>query len=232
MQYLPVFLDLRGRSCVVVGGGVVAQRKVESLLGVGARVTVISPDLTDALAALAETHEVVHHAREYHRGDLSGATLAFAATDDETLHETVAGDAAESGALLNVVDRPQLCGFIMPAIATRGAVTVAVSTGGASPALAQRIRDDLEARLGDEHALAAAILGKLRAVGAGDDRPPAERARMFTTLADTPLLDALRARDAARVDAVLAATVGPGPTLARLGISLPPRSAHDGTPAA
>lgn len=209
-----------------------AQRKVESLLAAGARVTVISPEVTEELTALADTHEVVHHARDYRRGDLGGATLAFAATDDETLHAAIAADAAATGVLLNVVDRPQLCGFIMPAIATRGAVTVAVSTGGASPALAQRIRNELESRLGEEYALAADILGKLRGIVSGDAGTQAERARMFTTLADAPLLDALRARDAARVDALLAAAVGPGTTLARLGISLPAATRHDGTPAA
>jgi precorrin-2 dehydrogenase/sirohydrochlorin ferrochelatase len=231
VRYFPVYLGLEGRPCVVIGGGEVAERKVESLLGAGARVTVISRSLTPALAGLAETHEIMHHAREYRAGDLGGAALAFAATDDETVQAAIANDAARSGVLLNVVDRPQLCSFIMPAVLTRGAVTVAISTAGASPALARRIRDDLEAQLGDEYGLAATILGKLRPIVTGAEPDQSRRARVFTALVDSPLLDALRAHDGARVDAILARLVGPSTTLAALGISLEHRAAPDGTPA-
>jgi precorrin-2 dehydrogenase / sirohydrochlorin ferrochelatase len=217
---------------MVIGGGEIAERKVESLLAAGARVTVVSPEVTTGLAALADTHEIVHHARPYRAGDLAGAVLAFAATDDQALHAAIAADASASGVLVNVVDRPQLCGFIMPAVVTRGDVTVAVSTGGTSPALARRIKRELEAALGDEYALAAEILGKLRPLVATAEPEQPARARLFTTLADAPLLDALRARDTARVDAILADVVGPETTLARLGVSLERRHFNDGTPAA
>lgn len=220
MQYYPVYLDLRGRSCVVVGGGEVASRKVESLLAAGARVTVVSPALTPALAALAETHEILHHARPYRHGDLAGAALAYAATGDEAVHADVAAEAASAGAWLNVVDRPQLCSFIVPAVVTRGPVSVAVSTGGASPALARRLRETLERAIGPEYGLAATILGKLRPLVASKRADQAGRAATFADLVAAPLLDALRARDARAVDALLAEHVGPGTTLATLGVSL------------
>lgn len=220
MRYYPVYLDLRGRPCVVVGGGEIAARKVEGLLAAGARVTVVSPSVTPALVAMAETHEIMYHARPYRRGDLEGAVLAFAATDDETLHAEIAAEAAAAAVLLNVVDQPRLCGFIVPALVTRGAVSVAVSTGGASPALARHLREEIEKAVGPEYGLAAVILGKLRPIVGAAEAEPDGRARVFTALTGSPLLAALRARDAAAIDAVLEEHVGAGTTLATLGVSL------------
>jgi siroheme synthase-like protein len=220
VQYYPVFLDLRGRPCAVVGGGAVAARKVEGLLAAGARVTVVSPEATPALIALAETHEIVWHQRPYRRGDLAGAALAYAATGDERVHAQVAAEAAESGVWLNVVDRPALCAFIVPALLRRGAITVAVSTGGASPALAQRLRDDLERAVGSEYAVAATILAKLRPLVGEREPDQTVRARMFTALVASPLLDAVRAGDERAVDATLGQHLGAGTTLAALGIRL------------
>jgi precorrin-2 dehydrogenase/sirohydrochlorin ferrochelatase len=218
VQYYPAYLDLRGRPCIVIGGGEVAARKVASLLEAGARVTVVSPTLAAELRALADTHEVVHHARAYRRGDLAGAWLACAATDDEAVHAAIAAEAAEARVFLNVVDRPALCGFIVPALVTRGVVSVAVSTGGASPALAKRLAGDLDAALGAEWAVAARVLGALRARLAGME--PTARARIFSALADAPLLQAIRDRDVVRVDALLGEQVGTGVTLADLGVDL------------
>ena len=215
MQYYPAYLELRGHPCVVIGGGDVAARKVATLLEAGARVTVVSPTLTPDLSALADTHEIVHHARSYRRGDLAGAWLAYAATDDDAVHAEIAAEAAEARVFLNVVDRPRLCSFIVPAVVRRGPVAVAVSTGGASPALAKRLARELDAAVGAEWGLAAEVLGKLRERLATAD--PAARARIFAALADTPLVTALRDADVARVDALLAEHVGGATTLAGLG---------------
>ena len=219
MQYYPAYLELRGHRCVVIGGGEIAERKVATLLAAGARVTVVSPHLSAGLSALADTHEVVHHARPYRRGDLAGAWLAYAATDDDAVHAEIAAEAAEARVFLNVVDRPQLCGFIVPAIVRRGPVAIAVSTGGASPALAKRLARELDDRVGAEWGLAAEVLGKLRRRLAGTAL--VERTRIFAALADEPLLQALRAGDATRVDALLSAHVGSPTTLAELGVHLP-----------
>jgi precorrin-2 dehydrogenase / sirohydrochlorin ferrochelatase len=217
VQYYPAYLDLRGHPCVVIGGGEVAARKVATLLEAGARVTVVSPTLCAALADLADTHEVVHHARPYRRGDLAGAWLAYAATGNDAVHAEIAAEAAAARVFLNVVDRPRLCSLIVPAIVTQGPVTIAVSTGGRSPALAKRLGAELAATVGPEWGIAAELLGMLRAdLGEG-----AERARIFAALADGPLLAALRDGDVARVDALLAEHVGAPTSLATLGISLP-----------
>lgn len=144
MKYYPVFLDLKGRRCVVVGGGPVAEGKVQGLREAGARVVVISPTATDPLARWAREGEVEWLARPYRRGDLEGAFLAIAATDDPETNRAVAEEAFARGVLVNVVDTPDLCLFIAPAVVRRGPVTVAVSTGGLSPALARRIRRSME----------------------------------------------------------------------------------------
>ncbi len=221
MQYYPAYLELRGHPCVVIGGGPIAERKVTTLLDAGARVTVVSPAVTAALAALADTHEIVHHARPYRPGDLAGAWLAYAATGDETVHAAIATEAAEARVFLNVVDRPRLCSFIVPAIVRRDPVTIAISTGGASPALAKRLARELDETVGPEWGLAARVLGALRTRLRDRLAADAEMgARLFGGLADTPLVAALRDRDVARVDALLTQHVGATTTLADLGITL------------
>jgi precorrin-2 dehydrogenase/sirohydrochlorin ferrochelatase len=220
VQYYPAYLELRGHPCVVIGGGEIAERKVTTLLDAGARVTVVSPTLTAALASFADTHEIAHHPRAYRRGDLAGCWLAYAATGDEAVDAQIATEAAEARVFLNVVDRPRLCSFIVPAIVTQGPVAIAISTGGASPALAKRLARELATTVGPEWGLAAALLGKLRARVRDDDL--AARARIFAALADTPLLTALRAGDAARVEALLSEHVGTATTLAELGVTLDP----------
>ena len=230
MPHYPVFLDLSGRPCTVIGGGEVAERKVVSLLSAKARVTVVSPNLTPGLAALAETHEIKHLARSYRRGDLSGAALAFDATGDESVHAEIAAEAAEGAVWLNVVDRPRFCSFIVPAVLRRGPVSVATSTDGASPALAKRLRQDLEEIVGPEYGLAARILGRLRELDPRRDGEQEDRARVYTALVQSPLLAALRAGDVRMVDSLLGEIVGGGMTLAELGLSFD-RMTDNGTAA-
>jgi precorrin-2 dehydrogenase / sirohydrochlorin ferrochelatase len=144
MAYYPVFLNLAGRRCAVIGGGSVGQRKVEGLVESGANVTVISPRLTERLDAFVKQGTVQHVSREYQTGDLAGFDLAFAATDDGALNMRVFEDAREKGIWINAADDPSRCDFILPAVIRRGELMVAVSTGGASPALTRAIREDLE----------------------------------------------------------------------------------------
>jgi precorrin-2 dehydrogenase/sirohydrochlorin ferrochelatase len=220
MSYL-VNLDVRERSALVVGAGPIAARKIAALLEAGARVTVVSPEVAPPLAALADTHEIVHHARPYREGDLAGATLAYVACGDTAVQAAVAAEGARSGVLVNVVDVPERCTFIAPAVVRRGPVVVAVSTGGASPALARRLRQELETHVGPEYGVAATILARLRPL-LREGEPDAEaRARAYARLVDGPLLDAVRAGDAAGVDAILRDVVGAGASLAALGVSLP-----------
>jgi len=138
--YYPMFADLTGRLCVVIGGGLVAQRKVTTLLRYGARVTVISPTVTRRLGAYARQGRVRHLARRVCPTDLRGAWLVYAATDDPRTNQLVSRTAQRLRIFANVVDHAPLCSFIAPAIFRRGALTVAVSTGGASPSLAKKLR--------------------------------------------------------------------------------------------
>jgi precorrin-2 dehydrogenase/sirohydrochlorin ferrochelatase len=162
MGYYPVLLDLAGRRCVMIGGGIIAGRRVDGLLTAGARVTVISPRLTRTLAALAAEGRIDHEAREYRDGDLDGADLAFVATDAGEVNAAVARDARARGIWINAADDPARCTFILPALVRRGDLTVAVATGGSSPALARAIREELETYLTDDYATLAAIAAEAR----------------------------------------------------------------------
>jgi precorrin-2 dehydrogenase / sirohydrochlorin ferrochelatase len=159
-DYFPAFLDLRGRRCLVVGGGEIGERKTHALLDCGARVTIVSPSVTTRLAALAASGRLVHRARPFRRSDPRGCALAVAATGDPRVDRVVAAATRRWRALVNVVDRPQHCDFIVPAVLRRGELQIAVSTGGRSPALAREIRRRLERLFGPEYA------GLVRRVGA------------------------------------------------------------------
>jgi siroheme synthase-like protein len=161
--YYPVCLDLRGRPCVVIGGGAVAARKVEGLLECGARVTVVAPALAPGLQALAEAGRIEARPRPYADGDLAGAALAIAATDERDVNARVAAEARARGVWLNAADDPERCDFILPAVIRRGDLQVAVSTGGRSPALARRVREDLERLLPAEYADLVPLLADVRA---------------------------------------------------------------------
>ena len=161
--YYPVFLDLKGRACVIVGGGEIAERKIAGLLECGAVITMVSPRVTPGIRAHADAGDIRWEAREYADGDLKGAFLAIASTDDEDVNKAVHEEASREGIVLNVVDRTALCSFIAPAVVRRGEVTVALSTGGASPALARKLRETLEKSEVLEYASLAGVLSSARA---------------------------------------------------------------------
>lgn len=156
--YYMACLDLTGRSVLVVGGGPVALEKVVGLLASGARVTVVAPEIVPELAAL----EVVIVRRAYRSQDLAGRFLVVAATSTTTVNRHVFADAEARAVLCNVVDVHELCSFILPAVHRHEPIAVAVSTGGASPALAQHLRDQIAAVVRPEHAELAHRLGALR----------------------------------------------------------------------
>jgi len=146
----PIFLDIKDRKCVVIGGGSVAVRKCKTLLKAGAKVVVISPDLSKEMKTLKDNGQVVHINRKYMRGDLEDAFMVIAATDNGEINRQVAEDANAKGILVNVVDNPSLCNFILPAIFRRDPLTIAISTGGASPAFAREIKEELKKLYGPE----------------------------------------------------------------------------------
>lgn len=144
-SYYPVYLDLRGRPCIVIGGGHEAERKVQGLLEAGAAVTLINATASIVLKDLALRGLIDWIARDYETGDLEGAFLAICENDRPPIFQAVAQEARRRNILLNVVDVTHLCSFIAPAIVRRGEVTFAISTGGLSPALARRLREELDA---------------------------------------------------------------------------------------
>jgi len=162
-SYYPIFLNISGRRCVVVGGGQVALRKVKALIECGADIEVISPDLCLELRRLAESREVRALNREYQSGDLRGAFVVIAATDNSDVNRKVAEEAKRNAALVNVVDDAENSDFIIPSYLRRGDVTVAISTAGKSPALARKIRTRLEKDLGNEYASLTNLIGEVRA---------------------------------------------------------------------
>ena len=161
--YYPIFLNLSGRKCVVVGGGQVALRKVGVLLEHGAKIRVISPALCSELGQLVRSGEILVLDREYRVGDLKGALVAIAATNDRETNLKVAEEARKNAVLINVVDDADNSDFIAPSYLRRGEVTIAISTAGRSPALARKIRTRLEKNLGDEYAALALLIDEVRA---------------------------------------------------------------------
>jgi len=160
--YYPLMLNLKGKKCVVVGGGHVALRKVKMLLDCGADITVISPKPHLGMTKLSEKKAIRLIHRDYKVGDLMDATLAVASTDVKEINRTVAHEAKRLGILVNVVDDPRLSSFILPSFFRRGNLTIAVSSGGTSPALARKIRSNLEKSLGKEYATLLSLISEVR----------------------------------------------------------------------
>jgi precorrin-2 dehydrogenase/sirohydrochlorin ferrochelatase len=161
--HYPMFLKIKGKKCVVVGGGEVARRKVRGLLECGANVEVISPDPCRELNKLVEAGEIKLLRRRYQPGDLQGAFLAIAATDDSQINRRVLKEAKEKAVPVNVANDAEDSDFILPSCLRRGALTIAVSTAGISPALARKIRTRLEKDFGDEYASLVRLVGEVRA---------------------------------------------------------------------
>jgi len=229
LTYYPALLDLSGRLVLLVGGGQVAGRKLASLLEAGARVRLVAPELAPETEALAQQEGVELMRRGFEPGDLAGAWLVISATGDQALNRAVAAAAEQAGVFVNVVDVPPLCSFIVPAVLRRGELTVAVSTGGASPAAARRLRQSLQEQFGPEWGPYLAILRAARARLTALGRPAAENRPLFYRLVDSELLALVAAGDAAGVEAVLARELGPGFSLAELGLT-PPDLHPEGRP--
>jgi len=155
-------LNLSGKRAVVVGAGNIALEKISGLLQCDADVVVVAPDASDDVRALASEREIAWAAKPFEPSDLDGALLVIAATSDTAVNTAVFEAAEERHILVNVVDVPPLCNFVLPSIARRGPIAVAVSTSGASPALAKRIRREVEERLGPEYAVLATLLDEQR----------------------------------------------------------------------
>ena len=203
MRYFPVYLDIRDRTCLVVGGGAVGTRKAQTLLRAGARVTVVSPDVSDKLQALADDHQIRWHRRPYTADDLAGIFLAFGTTDDRDLNRRISEDAGRRGILCNIADQPDRGQFVLPSVVARGDLLISISTSGKSPALARRIRRQLEHEFGDEYAVMISLLGTLRKRLLRQGHDPRGHKAQLETLLDSELLEWIRNGDTERIDRFL-----------------------------
>jgi precorrin-2 dehydrogenase/sirohydrochlorin ferrochelatase len=212
MSLFPIFLKLTNRPCTVIGAGHLAESKIESLLAASAAVTVIAPHATERIATMAEAGELAWHQREYATGDLAGQFLAVAATNIPAVNRAVFAEAEASGILVNAVDDPPFCDFYFPSVVRRGDLQIAISTAGHSPALAQRLRKEINAILPLDAGDWLAELGNLR-----------REVLQLEPLNDArkELLHQLASRDVCSYDAC------PSRTLARRHARTNPRPAED-----
>jgi precorrin-2 dehydrogenase len=188
----PAILLLEGRLAVVIGGGQVAERKVRTFLDAGAKVRVVTPDVSKGIRRRADAGDIELVERRYEPGDLAGAAAVVAATDDEDVNRGVFAEATDAGIPVNVVDNVSLCTFIAPSIVRQGDLVVAISTGGAAPALAVRIRERLEREFGEEYARFLSLMAELReqvkVPGDQDDR-----AKAWYRVIDSDVMELVRA---------------------------------------
>jgi uroporphyrin-III C-methyltransferase / precorrin-2 dehydrogenase / sirohydrochlorin ferrochelatase len=193
VEFLPVFMNLRGRGCLLVGGGEVAARKARLLLAAGAYVTVVAPRLGVTLTHLAEDGRVVHRAGEFSDDALNGNALVFAATDDTAANRAVHAAATARSLPVNVADQPDLCTFILPSIVDRSPVVVAVSSGGAAPVLARLIRAKLETLIPASYGRLAELVAALRERVKQRITHPVQRRRFWETVLDGPIAEQVHA---------------------------------------
>jgi precorrin-2 dehydrogenase / sirohydrochlorin ferrochelatase len=192
MAHYPVYLDLKGRRCFVLGGCALAEEKVKGLLAAGARVTLVTPELTPGLCELAVETTIDVIGRRYRRGDLGGAFLVLVVNQGKAVAEAVWGETRGRNVLVNTLDDVPHCDFIAPAIVRRGDLSIAISTGGKAPVLAVRLRQKLEGEVGPEHARFLEIAGTLRAPLARRWPDFETRRALWYRLVDSDVLHLLR----------------------------------------
>jgi len=179
MSLFPMFVKLEGRRVLVVGAGSVGEAKIESLLATDAAVRVVAPKATTRVRDWAREGRIEWEAREYRPADLAGMFLVIAATGSPALHDDIYAEARSRGVLCNAVDEPERCDFYFPAVVRRGELQIAISTGGLSPALAQRLRKELEQQFGPEWEQWVAQLGRTRDELQSIPMPPEQRKRLL-----------------------------------------------------
>jgi len=210
MRYYPVHLDIKNRNCLVVGGGAVGTRKVNTLLACGARVTVVSPDPAQQLKKMAAEGSITLKERAYRTVDLKDMFLVIGATDDEMLNRQISEEAEQIGILCNIADRPEACNFILPSVVQRGDLVITISTSGQSPALAKRLRRKLEAQFGEEYADFLLLMGAIRKKLLSQAHEPEAHKALFNQLIDSDLIELLRTGQRKQLNLLLYKILGEG----------------------
>jgi siroheme synthase-like protein len=190
--YYPIYIDIEDRAVLIIGGGVVCARKAETMMRYGARVTIVSPEITEEIAAWEQAGALAVHRKMYMESDLEGASIVIASTDDPCVNARVARDCRRRRIPVNVVDVTHLCEFIVPAIIEKGSIQIAISTGGKSPALARTLKEDLQRTIGPEYAEVNDLLGTLRKSAKKVLPTDIDRKRFFDGIIAAGLLDLLR----------------------------------------
>jgi len=181
-HFYPIFLDLKSKKCLVVGGGKVALRKVKSLLNCGASVTVVSPALTPELQGMAVEEKIEYFKESYNHKHLERVFLVIGATDDQDTNSTIAADCFSRNIMVNIADVPSLCNFIVPSLVSRGPLSIAISTEGKSPAFARLLKEELEQSFSEDHGEFVKFLGELRPF-IMEQVPDSQRKALFLKLA-------------------------------------------------
>ena len=207
MKYYPIFLNVKDRPCLVVGGGRVGARKTSTLVSAGASVTVVSPEFGDQLAAMPG---IQREHRFFDPEDLDGVFLVFAATSDTAVNQWILAEAQKARILCNSADAPDQGDFILPAVMNRGDLICAVSTSGASPALARKIRMDLDQAYGPEYAAFLELMGAVREKLLASGHDPDDHQQIFRAMMKKNLPGLLAANDIHAVDAILHELLGSG----------------------
>ena len=210
MRYYPVNLDIKGRQCLVVGGGRVGSRKVDTLVQCGAEVTVVSAEVSPTVKQLADEKAILLKQRAYRASDVEGMFLVIGATDNETLNRQINADAERLNLLCNIADRPEICNFILPAIVRRGSFVMAISTAGKSPAFAKHVRKRLETQFGPEYGMVLELMGAIRSKLLAGAHEPEVHKPLFEQLINGDLVALIKDQQIDRIDQLLERVLGPG----------------------
>lgn len=216
MKYYPINLDIRDKTCLVVGGGGVGTRKAKGLIGCGAIVILISPEASKTLIEFADAGKIGWKQRAYQSSDLDGVFLVIGATDNDALNRQIHSDAQQRGILCNVADNPELCNFILPSTVRRGDLIISVSTSGKSPAFAKFIRKELEKQFDSQYGNFVQLMGAIRKQLLAESHAPQAHKALFGRLIEEGLLQLMKTGQTEDIDRLLLDILGKGYTFESL----------------
>ncbi len=210
MRYYPIYLDVRNRHCLVVGGGSVGTRKVMTLLDCGATVTVVSPAINAKLNELAKKTTLIIKKRPFQVSDLKGNILVIGATDDQELNLQIHSEAERLGMLCNIADHPETCNFILPSIVNRGDLSIAISTSGNSPAFAKKLSKDFAKQFGNEYADFLKLMGIVRKKLLAQNHEQECHKKVFEQLISTRIVEMIKNHEDQDINKTLLEILGEG----------------------
>ncbi|MCP3922099.1 MAG: bifunctional precorrin-2 dehydrogenase/sirohydrochlorin ferrochelatase [Desulfobacterales bacterium] len=209
MNYYPVNLDIKNKKCLVVGGGKVGGRKIKTLLKCGAKVSLVSPEISESVLKIENTDLTIHK-RDYKDSDLKGIFIVICATNNEKLNNKISIHAKERNILCNIADQPEACDFTLPSVVSRGDLIVTVSTGGKSPAFAKSIRKELDEMFGPEYADFLTIMGNIRKKLLNESKNPDSHKDIFEKIIQGSLLEMVKEKRVKDIDKLLLDILGEG----------------------